>query len=84
MKSGAKGPKLQGGLTAAKKRTVQRQLPPHLGTKTWLIYFHDVVLLELLTARINKGKTLHLRDVSHKCRDVSQAAVQIKHKLQGS
>ena len=45
------------GLTAAKKLIVQRWLPPHkLYTKKWLEYFHDVVMLELSTARVNKAK----------------------------
>ena len=45
------------GLTAAKKLIVQRWLPPHkLPTKQWLEFFHDVIMLELSTARVNKAK----------------------------
>ena len=66
---------LLSGPTAAKKLLVQRWLPPHnLSTRKWLIYFHDIVLLELSTAWINNAKAPTLEVWSG-------AAAQIKEKL---
>lgn len=35
----------------------------NLSTRKWLTYFHDIVLLELFTARNNKAQNFHLGDV---------------------
>lgn len=49
------------GLTATKKMIAQRWLPPHsLSIHQWLAYFHDIVMLELSAARINKAKSTTL------------------------
>ncbi len=54
---------------------VQRWLLPHdLSTRKWLAYFHDFVLLELSTARINKVQSSTLQMWWY-------AAVQIKNEL---
>lgn len=45
------------GLTSAKKIIAQRWLPPHtLSVRHWLLQFHEIVMLELSTARINKAR----------------------------
>ena len=45
------------GLTAAKKLIVQRWMPPYtLHSRKWLVYFHDIVMMELSTARIHNAK----------------------------
>lgn len=45
------------GLTAAKKLIVQRWLPPHkLPIKNWLLYFQDIIMMELSTARIHGAR----------------------------
>lgn len=75
--SGKQRKLLLSGLTAAKKLLVQRWLPPHnLSIRKWLIYFHDIVLLELSTARINNAKASTLEMWSG-------ASAQIKDKLLG-
>lgn len=42
------------GLTSAKKIIAQRWLPPNnLSVRHWLFQFHDIVMLQLSTTRIN-------------------------------